>query len=190
MAISLQYEKNADGTNAMKSYTYTPDNLLATATFDGKTLTNAWDADENRVGFTVNSTNHTFVYDISAGIPAVIQEDGIYYIREPAGELIARLDGPNMNHYHFALQWPLVATSHNSGNTCNVLRRHCFMAIPPRAIVRRRDWQLYGLMQSQLDTRSFLRVLAVGQQVVDVHIPNPDSISVPEHVLAYHVAAN
>ena len=98
---SLQYEKNADGTTTLKSYTYTPDNLLATATFDSKTLTNTWDADKNRVGFTVNSTNHTFVYDISAGIPAVIQEDGIYYIREPAGELIARLDGPNMSYYHF-----------------------------------------------------------------------------------------
>ena len=44
---------------------------------------------------------HAFTYDISAGIPAVIQEDGIYYVREPAGELIARLGGPNMNHYHF-----------------------------------------------------------------------------------------
>ena len=38
---SLQYEKNADGTTTLKSYTYTPDGLLHTATFDGKTLTDA-----------------------------------------------------------------------------------------------------------------------------------------------------
>ena len=77
---SLQYEKNAAGTATLKSYTYTPDGLLSTATFDGKTLTNTWDADKNRVGFSVDSVDHTFVYDTTAGIPAVVQENGVYYI--------------------------------------------------------------------------------------------------------------
>ena len=99
---SLQYEKNAAGTSVLKSYTYTPDGLLSTATFNGKTLANAWDADENRVGFTVNSTNHTFVYDTTAGIPAVIQEDCVYYIREPSGKLLARIhESDGMRYYHF-----------------------------------------------------------------------------------------
>ena len=98
---SLQEEKNADGSQVMKSYTYTADGLMATASFDGKTLTNTWDADKNRVGFSVDSTSHAFVYDTTAGIPAVVKEDGVYYVREPNGELLARVDGTNMSYYHF-----------------------------------------------------------------------------------------
>ena len=98
---SLQEEKNADGSQTMKSYTYTADGLMASASFDDKTLTNTWDADKNRVGFSVDSTSHTFVYDTTAGIPAVVKEDGVYYVREPGGELLARVDGSNMSYYHF-----------------------------------------------------------------------------------------
>jgi RHS repeat-associated protein len=100
---SLHYENNAAGTSVIKGYIYTPDRLLDTAEFDGntKTLINTWDADQNRVGFSVNSTNHTFVYDTTAGIPAVIQEDGVFYIREPGGSLIARKDDSNWSYYHF-----------------------------------------------------------------------------------------
>ena len=98
---SMQEEKNADGSQVMKSYTYTADGLMASASFDDKTLTNTWDADKNRVGFSVDSTNHTFVYDTTAGIPAVVKEDGVYYVREPNGELLARVDGSNTGYYHF-----------------------------------------------------------------------------------------
>lgn len=99
---SLKEEKNAAGSQVMKSYTYTSDGLLATATFDGKTLTNTWDADKNRVGFSVGSTNHTFVYDIAAEIPAVVREDGVYYIRDGSDSLIARTDSiDGIRYYHF-----------------------------------------------------------------------------------------
>ena len=37
-----------------------------------------------------------------AGIPAVIEETGpVYYVREPNGSLIVRLDGQYTNYYHF-----------------------------------------------------------------------------------------
>ncbi len=98
---SLQYEKNAAGNQVIKSYAYTPDGLLSTAEFNGKTLTNTWDADKNRVGFSVNSVDHTFVYDTTAGIPAVVKEDEVYYIREPNGSLITRVSSSNTSYYHF-----------------------------------------------------------------------------------------
>ena len=98
---SLYQEKDSAGTVVLKTYTYTPDGLLSTAEFNGKTLTNIWDADRNRVSFSVDSVDHTFVYDTMASIPAVIQENDVYYIREPRGELLARVSGSNMNYYHF-----------------------------------------------------------------------------------------
>jgi len=65
-----------------------------------------WDADSNRVGFT-SSTGGTwqFVYDTTAGIPAVIEEvtpsGSVNYIREPYGALIARVAGGSVHYYHF-----------------------------------------------------------------------------------------
>jgi len=120
---SLQYERNAAGTLTMKSYTYTPDGLLDEAEFDftnpttRRYLANTWDADKNRVqyvsGTKVGETRtpehtHTLVYDTTAGIPAVIAEDaavpanGVYYIREPGGELLAMIDPvKGIRYYHF-----------------------------------------------------------------------------------------
>ncbi len=88
------------------TYTYTPAGLLNAATYSlsagggTHTLTNTWDADSNRVKFTAgagsNPPEYDFVYDITAGIPAVVQEDSagsvVHYIREPNGSLIARCD--------------------------------------------------------------------------------------------------
>jgi len=120
---SMQYERNAAGTQTMKSYTYTPDGLLDEAEFDftnpttRRYLANTWDADKNRVqyvsGAKVGETRtpehtHTLVYDTTAGIPAVIAEDasvpanGVYYIREPGGELLAMIDPvAGIRYYHF-----------------------------------------------------------------------------------------
>jgi RHS repeat-associated protein len=39
--------------------------------------------------------------DTTAGIPAVIKEDSVYYIREPNGSLITRVSGSNTSYYHF-----------------------------------------------------------------------------------------
>ncbi len=92
------------------SYTYTPAGLLNQATYStsagsggNHTLTNTWDADSNRVKFTAgagsNPPEYDFVYDITAGIPAVVEDSAAssiaYYIREPNGSLIARYDSTN-----------------------------------------------------------------------------------------------
>jgi RHS repeat-associated protein len=110
-AGNLVQVKNDSQTQVLKSYTYTPAGLLATATYrdkDGntRTLTNTWDADSNRVSFDANGTEYELVYDTTAGIPAVLEESTsgstAYYIREPGGGLIARVhptDG--IRHYHF-----------------------------------------------------------------------------------------
>ncbi len=94
------------------SYAYTPAGLLNQATYSlsagggNHTLTNTWDADSNRVGFSTSSGGWDEVYDITAGIPAVVAESSgsgvTYYIREPNGSLIARCDSTHgIGHYHF-----------------------------------------------------------------------------------------
>jgi RHS repeat-associated protein len=99
---SLYQQKSSDGNTVQKIYSYTGANLLSQVVHgdDAQTdpkSTMAWDADGNRVSFTSSedSTTAEFVYDTTAGIPAVVEEitpaDGsFYYIREPGGELIAR----------------------------------------------------------------------------------------------------
>jgi len=95
------------GASPQKTYAYTPANLLSEVVHtDAGTSSMTWDADGNRVSFT-SSTGGTwqFVYDTTAGIPAVIEEyDGsgsVYYIREPDGELIARIGSSSVAYYHF-----------------------------------------------------------------------------------------
>jgi len=53
-----------------------------------------------------NGTAYTFVYDTTAGIPAVVEEhtetNTVFYIREPGGELIARVHPTEgIRYYHF-----------------------------------------------------------------------------------------
>jgi RHS repeat-associated protein len=110
-AGNLVQVRNDSQTQVLKSYTYTPAGLLATATFrdkDGntRTLSNVWDADSNRVGMNANGTAYVFVYDTTAGIPAVIEESTsgstAYCVREPGGSLIARLNATDgIRYYHF-----------------------------------------------------------------------------------------
>jgi YD repeat-containing protein len=73
-AGNLVQVRNDSQTQVLKSYTYSPAGLLATATFrdkDGnaRTLLNTWDADSNRVGMNANGTAYAFVYDPTAGNP-------------------------------------------------------------------------------------------------------------------------
>jgi RHS repeat-associated protein len=100
----------------LTSYTYTPDGLLYKS-YEGAInennvrSTHIWDGDKNRVQLVVNGSipakngTYSFVYDTTAGIPAVIEEvtpDGsVFYIREPGGELLARVDGSDIRYYHF-----------------------------------------------------------------------------------------
>jgi RHS repeat-associated protein len=110
-AGNLVQVRNDSQTQVLKSYTYSPAGLLATATFrdkDGntRTLSNTWDADSNRVSFDANGTEYELVYDTTAGVPAVIEESTsgstAYYIREPGGSLIARVHPTEgIRYYHF-----------------------------------------------------------------------------------------
>ncbi len=105
---SLHHVDNAAGTLTLKIYTYTDDGLLDSATYRGgmRTLSNTWDADKNRVKLDPIGPEYEFVYDTTAGIPAVIAEvqpddSVVYYIRGPGGSLIARIDGEDTHYYHF-----------------------------------------------------------------------------------------
>jgi RHS repeat-associated protein len=110
-AGNLVQVRNDSQTQVLKSYTYSPAGLLATATFrdkDGntRTLSNTWDADSNRVSFDANGTEYELVYDTTAGVPAVIEESTsgstAYCVREPGGSLIARLNATDgIRYYHF-----------------------------------------------------------------------------------------
>ena len=65
-----------------------------------------WDADSNRVSFTSSTGGTTeFMYDITAGIPAVIKETGSTYpktyLREPDGSLVAMFISSYPYYYHF-----------------------------------------------------------------------------------------
>ncbi len=93
--------RQGSGTTELRSYTYTDNGLLSTANYNSRSIENFWDASGNRVRFVATSGTHTFVYDITAGNPSVIDEDGVYYIREPNGALIARISGTSTSYYHF-----------------------------------------------------------------------------------------
>jgi RHS repeat-associated protein len=88
------------------SYRYDVESRLTIADpFSEPVSSMTWDADSNRVSFTSSEQGTTeFVYDTTAGIPAVIEEaagGSVYYVREPSGSLIARVAGENTSYYHF-----------------------------------------------------------------------------------------
>jgi uncharacterized protein RhaS with RHS repeats len=69
-----------------------------------------WDAANRRLKMTLGNDEYSFVYDPTAGIPAVVLEVGpdgtAEYYREPDGSLVARImpeswDGNEMQFYHF-----------------------------------------------------------------------------------------
>ena len=105
---SLEYQKNSSGTRIELEFVYTPANLLSSVTHDDVSGAPAsamtWDADSNRISFTSSEDSGMtkFVYDTTAGIPAVIGEvwpDDFWagYIREPNGALIASAMYPGDN---------------------------------------------------------------------------------------------
>ncbi len=104
---ALTAVRTADGSATQQTFTYHPNGLMNTATFNNQTqtLTNLWDADEHRVHFSVGEDDYTAVFDVTAGIPAVIKDitpsGTIYYVREPGGEVLCRAVGENKWFYHF-----------------------------------------------------------------------------------------
>jgi len=105
---SLKEVKGDTNGALISSYTYHSNGLLYQAVYaGGKTAVNTWDDYGNRVGLEINEETYSFVYDATAGIPAVIEENKaggtpVYYYREPDGALIARYDSTNgLRYYHF-----------------------------------------------------------------------------------------
>ena len=98
------YQQKTSGGTVQKTFAYTPANLLSSVVHAGiGTTSMEWDADSNRVSFT-SSTGGTweYMYDITAGIPAVIKETGSKtYVREPDGSLVAMFVGSYPYYYHF-----------------------------------------------------------------------------------------
>ncbi len=86
------------------SYHYNPAGLLDSAGFidssgSNSPLANTWDQDSNRVAMSANGQSYSFIYDVTSGIPSVLQENtpsgATYYVRDPDGLLIARYDSTN-----------------------------------------------------------------------------------------------
>ena len=68
----------------------------------GNRIDNAWVYEGSDIDYTV------YTYDITADVPALLGEyhpggsaDDCYYVREPNGELIMRLNGTDKKYYHF-----------------------------------------------------------------------------------------
>ena len=102
------YQQKSSGGTVQKTFAYTPANLLESVTHAGVQDPSemTWDADSNRVSFTSSTGgSYAFMYDITAGIPAVIKETGgAYpksYVREPDGSLIAMFVESYPYYYHF-----------------------------------------------------------------------------------------
>jgi RHS repeat-associated protein len=98
----------------LRDFSYFGSGLLNRARFNYRSqyIDNYWDGDANRVQFDYFDTEDTytyrFVYDVTAGIPAVAKETTptttVYYYREPSGELLARQEGTTgttRRYYHF-----------------------------------------------------------------------------------------
>lgn len=88
------------------TFSYDDQDLLSQVSYGaGGSSTMVWDADQQRQKLTNSGGSTYFVYDPTAGVPAVLVEtDGeneTFYIREPGGELIARATGQTRQYYFF-----------------------------------------------------------------------------------------
>ena len=88
------------------TFSYDPKELLSQVSYGvGGSSTMTWDADQQRQKLTNSGGSTYFVYDPTAGVPAVLVEtDGeneTFYVREPGGELIARATGQTRQYYFF-----------------------------------------------------------------------------------------
>ncbi len=88
------------------TFSYDDQELLSQVSYGaGGSSTMTWDADQQRQKLTNPGGSTYFVYDPTAGVPAVLVEtDGeneTFYVREPGGELIARAQGQTRQYYFF-----------------------------------------------------------------------------------------
>ena len=106
---SLSHKYNDTGERALATYEYSPANLLERVSHFGVGFANTmlWDAAGNRVHLTTTAGPivYEFVYDVTAGTPAVVEEvaptGSVYYVRDPGGALICREEGTTTQYYHF-----------------------------------------------------------------------------------------
>ncbi len=88
------------------TFSYDAQDLLSQVSYGGGgSSTMVWDADQQRQKLTNSGGSTYFVYDPTAGVPAVLVEtDGeneTFYVREPGGELIARATDQTRQYYFF-----------------------------------------------------------------------------------------
>jgi len=88
------------------TFSYDDQDLLNQVSYGGGgSSTMVWDADQQRQKLTNSGGSTYFVYDPTAGVPAVLVEtDGeneTFYVREPGGELIARAQVETRQYYFF-----------------------------------------------------------------------------------------
>ena len=89
------------------AYAYNDAGLLSQVTSSAGTVGNVWDHADRRVALTTpGGDTWQFVYDPTANVPAVLAEvkNGdlqAFYVREPGGELIARVAGEDRKYYFF-----------------------------------------------------------------------------------------
>jgi len=88
------------------TFSYDAQELLSQVSYGaGGSSTMVWDADQQRQKLTNSGGSTYFVYDPTAGVPAVLVEtDGeneTFYVREPGGELIARATDQTRQYYFF-----------------------------------------------------------------------------------------
>ncbi len=88
------------------TFSYDAQELLSQVSYGGGgSSTMVWDAAQQRQKLTNSGGSTYFVYDPTAGVPAVLVEtDGeneTFYVREPGGELIARATGQTRQYYFF-----------------------------------------------------------------------------------------
>ena len=94
------------------TFSYDAQELLSQVSYGGGgSSTMVWDGDQQRQELTNSGGSTYFVYDPTAGVPAVLVEtDGeneTFYVREPGGELTCRVVGPTKHYYHHEpTLWP------------------------------------------------------------------------------------
>jgi|GEM_PF-2796256 len=126
----LHYTKDDYGA-LQETCAYTSDGFLSSVSYTGVSRSSnmTWDSAGNQITFqsstrATEGETYTFVYDITAGVPAVIEERStagtcVYYIREPNGTLIARIvpsgASETIQYYHYDEQGSILFLTDANG---------------------------------------------------------------------------
>jgi len=106
--LTLAYNPDGDRTavtdtvgGAATSYAYDQADRLVGVTSGGATSSYAYDGTGLRQGKTVNGTASIDTWDVSGGLPALLQENGTRYIDGPDGQPIEQIDGSGNALYYY-----------------------------------------------------------------------------------------